>query len=70
MGKRPRGYIGKKTFLGRMEILEQNIPVEDPRHPEYDLKSFEELENFEEDIEEDFSRPTSANEVFFNRKGS
>lgn len=23
MGQRPRGYIGQKTFLGRVEILEQ-----------------------------------------------
>ena len=41
MGKRTRGYIGQKTFLGRVEILEQSMPENDPRHPEYQFRSFD-----------------------------
>lgn len=28
-------YVGKKTFLGKATILNQNYPINDPRHPEY-----------------------------------
>ena len=48
MGKRTRGYIGQKTFLGRMEILEQDIPEEDPRHPNYQFKSLTNLKNLDD----------------------
>lgn len=63
MGKRTRGYIGQKTFLGRVEILEQQIPEEDPRHPEYQFRSFEDTRSDTATMQKGLKR--SSSEVGF-----